>query len=105
MRELSPSEIIEFKKTDKVQIIDIREEFEYNLGCIESLWIPMNEIVNRIEELAKDKLVIIVCRTGKRAAATANLINSDFPNLDVAIMKGGIVAWKNEIDPELIIED
>jgi rhodanese-related sulfurtransferase len=52
------------------------------------------------DKIAKDKPVIVQCRSGKRSAQAIMLLEQQgFDNL--ANLKGGILAWKEEIDPEL----
>ena len=85
-------------------IIDIREPYEYEACNIGSKHIPMGEICNRVSELPKDKELVIMCRSGKRAEAVANVLISDHGLSNVLILEGGITAWKEEVDPTLDLE-
>jgi rhodanese-related sulfurtransferase len=43
-------------------VIDVRTEEQYKAGHIKGArWIPSNEIVGRMKELPKDKLVVAYC--------------------------------------------
>ena len=63
--------------------------------------IPLNELENRIEELPKDKEIVIHCRTGGRSRfAAITLLCHGYPR--VKNMVGGINQWSKEIDPSIV---
>ena len=64
-------------------IIDVRERGEYNNGYIKgSKNIPLSELRERINEIPKDKLVYLHCRTGQRSYnAVLALQNLGFNNV------------------------
>ena len=84
--------------TADVQVVDVRErdEFEGPMGRIPgSLWIPLGELAARSAELAKDRPVVAVCRSGSRSAyAVVMLSKAGFPN--VANLAGGMLRWHAE---------
>lgn len=78
-----------------MEVIDIRDEWEFEESHIEGRNIPMHEIPGRIEELQaiKDKDIVVYCNTGDRSATACTLLEqSGFPN--VWSLEGGIEAWK-----------
>ena len=101
MKEVTVKELKELidNKAD-FQLIDVRETFEYEVSDIGGLNIPLAGILIEADKVAKDKPVIIQCRSGKRSAQAVMLLEQQgFENL--ANLKGGILAWKEEIDPAL----
>ena len=87
-------------RNDEFQLIDVREPFEYEVSNLNGLNIPLGGIVIESDKVSRDKPVIIQCRSGKRSAQAVMLLEQQgFDNL--ANLKGGIVAWKEEIDPEM----
>lgn len=83
------------------QLIDVREDYEYEAGSIEGgEHIPMNDVPANVDRIAKDKQVIVQCRSGKRSANVIQFLemNHQFENL--YNLEGGIIAWATEIDPE-----
>jgi len=51
----------------KSVLLDVRDEIEFNLGTIEgSVNIPLNGLRNRLDELPKDKEILIFCQVGLR---------------------------------------
>jgi glyoxylase-like metal-dependent hydrolase (beta-lactamase superfamily II)/rhodanese-related sulfurtransferase len=79
-----------------VQILDVRErdEFDGPLGRIRgSKDIPLGELPARVDELARDRPVVAVCRSGARSAQAAVLLTkAGFPN--VANLAGGMLRWR-----------
>jgi sulfur dioxygenase len=81
-----------------VQILDVREaeEFTGPLGHIEgAVLIPLGELAARIDELARDRPIVAVCRAGSRSAqAIAILQQAGFT--DIANLNGGMLRWRAE---------
>jgi rhodanese-related sulfurtransferase len=105
MRLISALELHDaMKKGNEFEIIDIREPYEYDLANIGSKHIPMGEINQRIDELPNDKNIVVMCRSGKRAEAVANLLLTDYSLPNLYILDGGILAWKETIDNTLDLD-
>ena len=92
------------QNAEDISILDIREPYEYECANLGSLHIPMGEIVDRIKEVPTNQRVVVMCRSGKRAEAVANLLRTEFGRTNVLILDGGILAWKETIDPTLDID-
>ncbi len=77
-----------------VVLIDVREPNEYSAGYIAGAkLIPLGQVPARLNEIPKDKTVIVTCRSGNRSGqATSYLRQQGFSN--VHNMAGGIVAWQ-----------
>tara|TARA_B110000037_G_C17084184_1_gene491262 strand:+ start:521 stop:835 length:315 start_codon:yes stop_codon:yes gene_type:complete len=85
---------------DDIQIIDIRESNEYDYCNIGAQHIPMGEIMENLELLAKDKDVVLHCKSGGRSGAmTQALMTRGYAN--VINLTGGILAWADQIDPSI----
>ena|SRR3989338_3482023 len=86
-------------------LVDVREEYEWYICKIEGAkLIPMSQIMNEnigiLENIEKDKKIVLHCHTGARSAAVLQILkNKGFKNLKNLV--GGIDAWSNEIDPEV----
>lgn len=77
----------------KVELIDIREPYEYSNGSIKSAKnIPMSTLLNNPEKyLSKDKEYYIMCQSGGRSSrACSELTNKGF---DVINVTGGIGSY------------
>jgi rhodanese-related sulfurtransferase len=103
MKEVSVQELKEkMDNAEDFQLIDVREDFEYETSNIGGLLIPLGGILIETDKVAKDKPVIIMCRSGKRsAAAIMQLEQQGFTNL--YNLQGGILAWAAEIDPTISV--
>jgi rhodanese-related sulfurtransferase len=101
MKEISVQELKEKKdKGEDFQLIDVREDFEYEMSNLGGLSIPLSGILIEAEKIEKDKPVVVMCRSGKRsAAAIMQLEQHGFTNL--YNLQGGILAWVDQIDPTI----
>jgi len=101
MKEISVQELKEkLDKGEDFQLIDVREDFEYETSNIGGQLIPLGGILIETEKIDAEKPVVIMCRSGKRsAAAVMQLEQRGFENL--YNLKGGILAWQAEIDPTI----
>jgi sulfur dioxygenase len=79
-----------------VQIVDVRESSEFNgaLGHVPgAILIPLGSLTERSSELAKDKPIVTVCRSGARSAqATVLLGKAGFTR--AANLSGGMLRWR-----------
>ncbi|MBC7399145.1 MAG: rhodanese-like domain-containing protein [Mucilaginibacter sp.] len=103
MQEITVQELKEkLDSGEDFQLIDVREDFEYETSNIGGLLIPLGGIVIEADKVSKDKPVVVMCRSGKRsAAAIMQLEQLGYTNL--SNLKGGILAWAAEIDPDISV--
>lgn len=83
----------------KVDLIDIREPYEYNSGSLKSAKnIPMNELLNQPDKfLNKDKEYYIMCQSGGRSSKTcSNLSKQGFKVTNVAGGYGSYVGTQRK---------
>ncbi|MGN8068238.1 rhodanese-like domain-containing protein [Mucilaginibacter sp. SG564] len=101
MNEITVQELKEkLDKGEDFQLIDVREEFEYETSNLGGQLIPLGGILIEADKVSKDKPVVVMCRSGKRsAAAIMQLQQLGYSNL--TNLHGGILAWAAEIDPTL----
>ena len=73
-------------------LVDVREQSEWDAGHIEgAVHIPMAQLPDRLSELDKKVMTIVVCRSGNRSGKVAAwLINRGYDALN---MTGGMLAW------------
>ena len=101
MKEISVLELKEkIDNKEDFQLIDVREDFEYEMSNLGGTLIPLAGILIESDKIAKDKPVIVQCRSGKRSAiAIMQLEDKGFTNL--YNLKGGILAWQEAFDPNM----
>ncbi|MHA8049585.1 rhodanese-like domain-containing protein [Aquirufa sp. ROCK-SH2] len=86
------------EKNEKLNLIDVREEHEYEEFNIGATLIPLGEIADRLEEIEhlKNEEIIIHCRSGARSGRAQQYLESEgFTNVRNLI--GGMLAWQNEL--------
>lgn len=101
MKYITPLEYKERQNNNDAVLLDIREAYELEICSMGGLHIPMADVMARANEIDNSKEVIVLCRSGRRAIAVANLLETDlnFPN--VSIFEGGILAWIDQVDASL----
>ena len=68
-------------KNEDITIIDIREIYEFEDGSICELNIPLDQFMIRINEIPKDKPVILYCNSGKRSKSLKYMVEKYRPLL------------------------
>ncbi len=102
MKEISVQELKQkIDSNEDFQLIDVREPFEYEVSNLDGENIPLGGILIEADAIAKDKPVIIHCRSGKRSAAAIMQLEQQFGLENLHNLKGGIVAWQQAYDPEM----
>jgi phage shock protein E len=77
-------------------IIDVRTPAEFAQGHVPgAINIPVDQVANRVGELAnaKDKDVVLYCRSGKRAGQAAEVLKSNGFN-KLLHLEGDIAKWE-----------
>src|SRR6476646_5049427 len=103
MEEITAIELKQrIDKGDDIQIIDVREPHEYEIGQIpNSKLIPLGQVLNPMNEIDPDRETVVHCKMGGRSAKAIDaLTRSGFPG-KLINLKGGITAWSNEVDPSV----
>lgn len=91
--EISVAQAAE-KRDQGAFILDVREPSEWVQFHIPgATLIPLGDLPNRLNEVPKNREVVVVCRTGHRSAQGRDiLINAGF--MKVTSMAGGVTQWK-----------
>ena len=97
MKEVTPAELKTLKDTNaNFQLIDVREEHEFDEANLNGELIPMGEVMDNVEKISKDKQVVIHCRSGKRSATVISALESEHGFTNLYNLKGGILAYLEE---------
>lgn len=94
MKTISAAELKDLiaAKAD-VQIIDVREDYEYEEANIGGTLIPMGEVMDRVNEISRDKKVIVHCRSGKRSETVIKALEAQHGFSNLYNLSGGILAY------------
>jgi rhodanese-related sulfurtransferase len=73
-------------------LLDVRESDEWDTGhAPDATWIPIGHVAARQDELAGDRPIVVVCRSGGRSArVTSTLLQAGY---DATNLAGGMQAW------------
>lgn len=83
------------------QLIDVREEWEFDSANLNGELIPLGSILDNADKISRDKIVVIHCKAGSRSGTAVKALEGNFGFTNLYNLKGGILAWKQEIDPSL----
>ncbi len=76
--------------TKKATLLDVRETDEWEAcHAPDAVHVPLGSLA--AWEVANDRLVIVVCRSGARSAKAASLLRAG--GMDVRNLSGGMHAW------------
>jgi adenylyltransferase/sulfurtransferase len=85
---------------DKLFLLDVRDENEYEISNIGGHLIPLPELLERVDELDASQEIIALCKMGTRSARAVQLLNkAGFTH--VRSLTGGIHAWSDRVDPKI----
>ncbi len=102
MKEITVRQLKQMREEkESFQLIDVREPWEVDVCSIDGEHIPMGEILTRSNELKPDVPVIIHCRSGGRSSNVVNALEMQRGLTNLFNLKGGILAWADEIDDTL----
>lgn len=83
---------------DRVVVIDVREPHEYITDNISGINIPLGEIETRVNEIPKDVMVVVHCKSGRRSELAVNLLEDKFGFDNLYNLIGGLNAIRGVTD-------
>jgi rhodanese-related sulfurtransferase len=103
MKEITVQEFKEMRdRKQDFQLIDVREEHEFEISNLGGELIPLGTIIQNKEKISKDKKVIIYCRSGSRSGAAVSQLEKQFGFNNLYNLKGGILAYADQVDPSIV---
>jgi adenylyltransferase/sulfurtransferase len=94
VKEITPKELIQWKANgEEVQVIDVREPKEYETANIGAELIPLDSIIENVHKIARNKKVVVHCKTGRRSIRAIRELQQKFGFDNLYNLKGGIVAY------------
>ena len=96
--EITPRELkARLDRGDDLYILDVREPHEYQICNLGGHLIPLGDLSKRASELDSSREIVAHCRSGKRSAEAVEFLQrAGFRK--VLNLKGGILAWSDEVD-------
>jgi rhodanese-related sulfurtransferase len=82
---------------DNLFLLDVRDEYEYEISNIGGHLIPLAELPKRFAELNTGQEIVAVCKMGPRGVKAVEFLQKHgFRN--VSNLRGGIHAWSDRVD-------
>ncbi|HVB34412.1 MAG TPA: molybdopterin-synthase adenylyltransferase MoeB [Patescibacteria group bacterium] len=99
--EMSVGELDQrLKRGEQIFILDVREPHEYQICNIGGYLIPLGDLPRRVQEVDSSAAIVVHCRSGVRSAKAVDFLRqAGFRR--VWNLKGGILAWSDEVDPSV----
>jgi adenylyltransferase/sulfurtransferase len=100
--EIAPRELTSrLARGEDLQLIDVREQFEWDIARIPGArLVPLATLPDAIDTLDREREVVVYCKGGSRSrAAATHLADAGFRR--VANLTGGILRWREDVDPSL----
>lgn len=98
MNQVSAKELSNWINNEEVLVIDVREAYEFEYSQITTVNIPLGEVLDQLDRIPQTGKVVLHCRTGKRAEAIIDVLNTEHGYTNLYNLTGGILAWSEEVD-------
>jgi len=86
-----------YDRREDLQILDVREPYEWQAGRIEgAIHVPLARVMSGEERgvLDPSRPVVVVCRSGNRSELAATMLQAR--GFDASNLEGGMEAWARE---------
>jgi len=102
LKEITAKELYDWQvRGEKFQLIDVREPHEYDIVNIGAELIPLGTVAANSEKFERDRPVVVHCKVGGRSAKAIRELEEKFGFNNLYNLKGGILAYIDEVQPEL----
>jgi rhodanese-related sulfurtransferase len=93
--DVAPAEVRSRHDAGEVQLVDVREPYEWEAGRIAGArHIELERLASKAETIERDKPVVFYCRVGARSGMAANAFRR--AGFEAYSMDGGITAWDEQ---------
>jgi rhodanese-related sulfurtransferase len=100
--DLPPAEVAERHARGEVELIDVREPYEWTAGRIAGArHVELGRLAQAADALPRERPLVFYCRVGARSAMAAAAFRR--AGYDAASLDGGLEAWAAEgrpLEPE-----
>ena len=95
MKEITVEELKAMREQgEEFQLIDVREPHEYEEANLGGELIPLGQIPQHVDNVKKDRKVIMQCRSGRRSANAVKYLENNHGFDNLYNLKGGILAYQ-----------
>lgn len=101
--EITPRDLVAWlEREDRPYLLDVRNPYEADIATIPSTdkLIPVDQLVNHLNELDSAREMVVYCRSGVRSANAVNMLKgAGFRK--VKNLVGGVLRWSDDVDPAM----
>jgi rhodanese-related sulfurtransferase len=91
-REISANEAYQMYQQPDVFFVDVREQSEWDeYHASNTTLIPLGELASRVNEVPKDKKIVVICRSGNRSQEGRDILLA--AGYNATSMTGGLKGW------------
>ena len=102
MKEITVKELAELQQSGAdLQLIDVREPHEVDIAEIGAELIPLASVPQNVDKFDREKQVVVHCRSGARSGNAIQWLEQNHGFTNLYNLKGGILAYADEIDNSL----
>jgi hydroxyacylglutathione hydrolase/adenylyltransferase/sulfurtransferase len=100
--DVEPERVAEMQRAGQIQLVDVREGYEWQEGRIAGArHVELERVASEAPTIDRDTPVVFYCRLGARSGMAANAFRR--AGYDAYSMVGGITAWDERglgLEPE-----
>lgn len=90
--DVTPDEVAELQRRGGVQLVDVREDHEWDAGRIPGArHVGLSELTAEASSISRDAPVVFICRVGGRSTMAAQAFRR--AGYDAYSLDGGMLAW------------
>jgi adenylyltransferase/sulfurtransferase len=102
VKEITARDLFDWQvKGKKFKLIDVREPSEFKIVQIGGELIPLSTISEHADEIPTDMDVVFLCKSGIRSLKAIKELEEKYPFNNLYNLKGGILAYIDQVQPEL----
>ncbi len=102
VKQLNPHELQQWLESNKPAplLVDVRTpgEYEYDGHIDGARLLPLSSLMQRMNELPKDRPIVCVCRSGARSYTACEMLSAQ--GFDAINLSGGMIGWKRSGFPQ-----
>jgi rhodanese-related sulfurtransferase len=93
--DMAPARVAELQRAGEIQLIDVREDYEWEAGRLEGArHVELERVASEAPTIDRERPVVFYCRVGARSGMAANAFRR--AGYDAYSMDGGITAWDGD---------
>jgi rhodanese-related sulfurtransferase len=91
--DIAPEEVVERRRAGTIQLVDVREPYEWEAGRIPGArHVALGSVAAAAEQIERETPVVFVCRVGGRSTMAADAFRR--AGYEAYSLAGGVLAWE-----------